>query len=186
MPSPLPSAMVRRFTQPGVILVAIILTGAMGLVGGFRQLRSQVLSPFTITPTANQGAALGASAQSQDTDQDGLTDTQELQVYGTSPYVADTDSDSVPDGKEVADGTDPNCPAGTTCAAWTASGSAVAPAETPAPEQPAAPTTQTLTPEQLRAALIQSGVPAEQVNSLTDEQLQAAWQAALQQAGASQ
>ena len=47
--------------------------------------------------------------------------------------------------------------------------------------QPADTTAIDMTPQQLRDALIQGGLPADQVSSLTDEQLQQAWQAALQQ-----
>ncbi len=53
--------------------------------------------------------------QETDTDGDGISDWQELNVYHTSPYLADTDSDGVPDNIEIARGTDPNCPEGQTC-----------------------------------------------------------------------
>lgn len=43
-----------------------------------------------------------------DTDGDGLTDTDETEVYGTDPANADTDGDGLSDGDEVfIDGTDP-------------------------------------------------------------------------------
>ncbi|GMV92383.1 MAG: hypothetical protein AMXMBFR82_21610 [Candidatus Hydrogenedentota bacterium] len=43
-----------------------------------------------------------------DTDGDGLTDTEETDVYGTDPANADTDGDGLSDGDEVLiDGTDP-------------------------------------------------------------------------------
>ena len=183
MTSPLMNALVRRFTQPGVILVAIVLTGVMGLIGGFRQLQSQIFAPFEITPPANQGVAGSDLAQFQDTDQDGLIDSQEQQL-GTNPFNPDSDSDGITDGQEVTNGTDPNCLAGTDCSAWQASGSVVSPTPPPddsAVEQPADTTAIDMTPQQLRDALIQGGLPADQVSSLTDEQLQQAWQAALQQ-----
>jgi hypothetical protein len=37
-----------------------------------------------------------------DTDNDGITDTDELQIYGTEPNIADTDGDGLNDGSEVA------------------------------------------------------------------------------------
>lgn len=42
-----------------------------------------------------------------DSDQDGLSDLEELTVYGTNPNDPDTDADGVPDGQEILDGTNP-------------------------------------------------------------------------------
>lgn len=42
-----------------------------------------------------------------DTDEDGLTDDDEVNVFGTDPEVFDTDGDGVGDGDEVEAGTDP-------------------------------------------------------------------------------
>ncbi len=43
-----------------------------------------------------------------DTDNDGLLDYDEINVYHTSPINQDTDDDKVNDGTEVAIGSDPN------------------------------------------------------------------------------
>ena len=51
----------------------------------------------------------------KDTDGDGITDLDEINVTKTSPYLADSDSDSVPDGEELRLGTDPLCPEGQDC-----------------------------------------------------------------------
>lgn len=53
--------------------------------------------------------------RSIDTDKDSLSDYDELQVYKTSPYLADSDSDGINDSQEIANGTDPNCPKGQEC-----------------------------------------------------------------------
>ncbi len=42
-----------------------------------------------------------------DADDDGLTDLVEATEWLTNPYASDTDEDGRPDGREVADGTDP-------------------------------------------------------------------------------
>jgi hypothetical protein len=42
-----------------------------------------------------------------DTDGDGLTDAQEVRLYGTNPNKPDTDDDGLADGLEVALGTSP-------------------------------------------------------------------------------
>ncbi len=86
------------------------------------QLKKTITGPFAYqggnesqsadTLTSNSEAALKA----KDTDGDGLSDYDELYVYQTSPYLADSDSDGIPDGEEVKRGTDPNCPEGRNCA----------------------------------------------------------------------
>jgi hypothetical protein len=55
------------------------------------------------------------AAQRLDSDNDGLYDDDETNIYGTKPDVADTDGDGDDDGLEVYNGTDPLTPAG--CAA---------------------------------------------------------------------
>lgn len=51
----------------------------------------------------------------KDTDKDGLNDYDELNLYGTSPYLEDSDSDGYLDSEEVKSSNDPNCPVGRSC-----------------------------------------------------------------------
>ena len=51
------------------------------------------------------GPATGSGAT--DTDGDGLSDYDEINLYGTDPTLSDTDGDGTDDGTEVAQGTDP-------------------------------------------------------------------------------
>jgi hypothetical protein len=115
-----------------------------------------------------------------------LNDEMELQVYGTSPYVADFDSDGVPDGQEVAAGTNPTCAAGTSCDPLAVTGAGASATTTTQVTTPEVPEAAQATPEQLRQLLVQAGLDSEQVNSLTDAELAAAWQSAVQQAGGTQ
>jgi hypothetical protein len=63
--------------------------------------------------TDGQEAALGTRAGTRDGDDgfddhgDGLSDYDEVFIYGTDPQRQDTDGDGVHDGKEVRDGTNP-------------------------------------------------------------------------------
>ncbi len=43
-----------------------------------------------------------------DSDGDGLSDADEINIYDTDPYNSDSDFDDMPDGWEVAGGTNPN------------------------------------------------------------------------------
>ena len=50
-----------------------------------------------------------------DSDEDGISDWDEENVYQTSPYLPDSDSDGVDDKVEIVNNQDPNCPKGKTC-----------------------------------------------------------------------
>lgn len=109
--------------KAGVAFLAIF--GASALILWAVQFKSglQVTEPLTTEELAKLQQARGggndtdtaAQLRSQDTDKDGLNDYDELYVYGTSPYLEDSDSDKVLDKKEVERGTDPNCPQGKIC-----------------------------------------------------------------------
>jgi len=53
--------------------------------------------------------------QAMDTDKDGLSDYDEIYIYKTSPYLADTDSDGYLDKEEIDTNHDPLCPVGQDC-----------------------------------------------------------------------
>lgn len=58
--------------------------------------------------TNDQEAAIGTNARKADTDGDGLSDGDEVNIYHTNPLLVDTDGDGMSDGDEIAAGTDPN------------------------------------------------------------------------------
>ncbi len=167
------------------------------------KLRGDIINPLYggIDPNSLQSASqtIDADAQmkSQDTDLDGLNDWDELNIYKTSPYLADSDSDSTNDREEVEKGTDPNCAAGKICGAaleqntstpaiTTDSNLSVTPTSTATPETSnnAALTSEekealkkiigaSNDPAVLRSFLLQSGADSEYINSLSDADLQA-------------
>ena len=60
------------------------------------------------TPAGTSEAGAAALVSSGDSDNDGLTDAEEIDVYGTDPDDADSDNDNLLDGVEVLTlGTDP-------------------------------------------------------------------------------
>jgi hypothetical protein len=65
--------------------------------------------------TLEQDVEKAEALKVKDTDGDGLTDYDEMYVYGTSAYLADSDSDGFSDKQEIDSGNDPNCPSGQTC-----------------------------------------------------------------------
>ncbi|MCX6980578.1 MAG: choice-of-anchor D domain-containing protein [Verrucomicrobia bacterium] len=58
--------------------------------------------------TTAQETTLGTDPLKVDTDGDGISDGDEVNIYHTNPLLVDTDGDGIPDGAEIAAGTDPN------------------------------------------------------------------------------
>ena len=64
--------------------------------------------PLTSNPTQEDTDGDGeGNACDADDDNDGLSDSDEVNLHNTNPLIADTDRDGVNDGDEVAAGTDP-------------------------------------------------------------------------------
>ena len=92
---------------------ALIMTSDVVVTDGELNIRflHQVRNPLVsaIEVIGNDGPIPGDDPN-LDTDGDGLTDNQELDLYGTDPDLMDTDGDGLHDGEEVALGTDPLIP----------------------------------------------------------------------------
>jgi hypothetical protein len=90
--------------------------------------------------TASQEAELGTDPALFDTDEDGLSDGDEVLNIGTSPLLPDTDGDGVLDGDEVLQGTNPLDPNSVLAGTNAAVDVPVAEPDAQAPEEaPAAP-----------------------------------------------
>lgn len=72
-----------------------------------------IVEPMTIVDSDQDGLTddeerlLGTDPNASDTDNDGLSDREELKVYNTNPLNADTDGDGYKDGDEVKNGYNP-------------------------------------------------------------------------------
>lgn len=100
-----------------LLLLFAILTISLGTL----QLRNTIYGPFVVRlsnesdPAASLLSNETLRLQQIDTDQDGLTDYEELSFYETSPYLPDTDSDGIDDKVEIDRGTNPLCVEGSAC-----------------------------------------------------------------------
>ncbi len=103
-----------------------IVFGLIALIFGGWRIVNTIRSPFVIDQNQllaqqqvqdsveNQIKDL-AALRAKDTDNDGLSDYDEIYIYGTSAYLEDTDSDGYADKLEIETGNNPTCPAGQKC-----------------------------------------------------------------------
>lgn len=109
-----------------VAFVLLLFLGLGGVYFGFRSFSANIRRPMDLqiakylkgekfTTSSEREAKELEASKTRDTDGDGLTDYDELQVYKTSPYLSDSDSDNFDDKTEVFSGNDPNCPNDTDC-----------------------------------------------------------------------
>ena len=157
----------------------------IAIVFGFVRLSNNLhlsfISDGAVTAPTSDALLEATKQRITDTDVDGLSDWDELNTYGTSPYLADSDSDGVVDSEEIKNNTDPNCPVGKVCGtSLTPPGATAATAPEAVAEQPAtAPADENLTPDEIRAVLKQGGVTDEQLQGATDADLQQLFEEAI-------
>ncbi len=162
--------------KAGVIILAAAGVLVLGL--GFWSISYKIRSPFFLRAVDNK--LLGADTipdLTKDTDGDNLSDWEETNIYHASPYLADTDSDGIPDGVEVQNGADPNCPEGKICGASDLTNPSAAAivnppvAETIPPDNSAIMLPANPTPAQIRDLLKQSGMSDADLKKLDDKAL---------------
>lgn len=162
----------------GVFAIAAITLGLLHINQG-------IIRPITFEAaddTLEVGKELSedetyAELSSKDTDNDGLNDYEELHVFGTSPYLTDTDGDNIEDATEIQNGGDPNCPEGRTCGvvldeprteeSVVGSKGAGAFLNVKDPKE--------VTPDLLRKAFLEGGVASEDLDQMDDEMLMQLW-----------
>lgn len=172
--------------KAAVIFLAIF--GVTAVILWIMQFRSGLV--INKPTPQQQPQAQQVDLQKQDTDQDGLSDYDELYFYNTSPYIEDTDSDGISDKSEIDAGQDPNCPTGQNCFASSefssqSDGSSKS-NNMPKAQVPNTQASQTFSPDQeqimnvlsgqadadiLRQFLGSAGMSSEMLEGISDEQL---------------
>jgi hypothetical protein len=180
-------------------LLFVIVCGFGALILGGQYLWTHMASPFVITYTgprlltgAEEQSAEIAAQKKTDTDADGVNDYDEINIYKTSPYLNDSDSDGLFDGAEITAGQDPLCGQGETCedeadnvvlpggsAALDAEGAELQ-ARAQALEAAMRELT-TLPAAEVRTLLIDSGGDAAVINAMSDDEVIALYQEILVQ-----
>lgn len=179
-----------REHRAGAWMLLVIGIAALGL--GIFQFRNSIFSPFDLESDYRTEEELEqerlAALKGKDTDLDGVTDFDEQYVFGTSPYLDDSDSDGIDDKTELEQGTNPNCPEGKECGPL---GEEFFAAEDAFRLDPVIPEPQedlelietmlNPTPDQIRQLLLDSGVPKADIDAFDDEALTSLYQESLRE-----
>lgn len=183
-------------------VIALAVLGLVAVGFGFYQVYASVYDTFkkqgnikSVSEANEESTIAGLKytlmLQDKDSDKDGLNDYDEQYIYGTSPYVADTDSDGISDRTELEQGTDPLCHKLQDCTGGSitipATRTTALEAEVNVPVVPEAPTDKpalpadvaaelnNVTPAEIRSFLKESGFPEAQLEGITDDQLMVTW-----------
>lgn len=168
------------FVVPKNQVSFFLIIGLIALIFGSWRIINTIKSPFQIdrskllaqsqvqNSVEDQIKSL-TELRTKDTDNDGLSDYDELYVYGTSPYLEDSDSDSYFDKLEIETGNDPLCPAGQKCLvdSQTVTTSSQAKVTTEALIDP-----YKISPTEIRQLLINSGLDQATLDEIDDASLQ--------------
>lgn len=188
----------QRLSKPQKYAVVILAILAVAIVVFWVwQMNNKIRAPYNYNqgqekPVVETPSDVDTLLRDRDTDQDGLSDYDEIYVYKTSPYLEDTDSDGLTDRQEVVGSSDPNCPQGKNCGAQALE--IILPLDEPSensqPEETVSPVSERIDLEKalsgeidgatLRQLLISTGsATAEDLKAISDEDLLSSYQAAL-------
>ncbi len=197
----------QEFTREQKFGYAVVIAcGVLAVTFGMFYMVKHVKAPFIISYTGDKlltgddaKAAEVAAQKAADTDGDTVSDYDEANIYGSSPYLTDTDSDGTSDNVEIANNMDPACAKGAACEdgsdtivpgssiddgmvgdsiAATGAEAAAAQAKTEQLAQITAALSN-LTPEEIRTTLIDAGADKAQVDAMTDDQVRSVYQSAI-------
>ena len=97
--------------QSLILLISLFL---ISIIASYFSLKTSIYGPFKkekINPLTEKNPL--EDFQKKDTDRDGLSDFDEQYLYGTSIYLADSDSDGFSDKEEIEAKSNPNDPRST-------------------------------------------------------------------------
>ncbi len=166
-----------------LLFVIVAVVGIGSLVWGIWRFNTSIKTPFLAkkgNTVANENdISKLVNLQNQDTDEDGLSDYDEVYVYKTSVYLKDTDSDGYEDKTEINSNHDPNCPAGQNCGlpeSSAGSGTTASTGDAIADQLLSG----SMTPNQVRALLLESGSMSQaDLDKIDDQTLMEVFQEAV-------
>jgi len=152
------------------ILGIFAVVGIASLIFGFLYFRENIRSPFrnfypdyNIQTAEQQQSEELLALKTLDSDGDTLMDYDEIYQYNTSRFLADTDSDGLSDSEEIKNNTNPLCPEGKTCISAATNTNTIGNTNIL--------DLNSLTAEQLKELLKQSGATDEELSQINDDEL---------------
>jgi len=200
------------------VLFLLFVVSILGVSFGFKSFPATLSRPFEVQLASYTGVDFKTLSQQEeeeiarqkaaDTDNDGLTDYDELYIYKTSPYLSDSDSDGFDDKTEIFSSNNPNCPEGKDCAGASVSSETISGADTGNEgsnilssvfnlssgslggvtfdsTQDIQDFLAKMSPEEIRSMLISQGVSKDVVDQMTDEQIKQLLSETIKEAAAS-
>ncbi|MEK7580204.1 MAG: thrombospondin type 3 repeat-containing protein [Patescibacteria group bacterium] len=172
--------------KDGIILFGLVLFSISILITGYFKIKSAIYKPFAVKTNVSveQLKYILKSQQDKDTDNDGITDWQEENLYGTSKYLADSDGDGFTDKAEIEAKSHPLDPASTpnNVDSYFPDNTAVQPIDLNIPRSEQ--NIDNLTPDQIREILItQGGMSKDEVDNIDDETLKKMYNETKQETG---
>jgi len=170
-------------TKERIFSIFLIFLCFAALSFSFLKIRGEIRKPFfRFSPKKREKSSLEQilTLKNKDTDQDGLSDSEETYIYKTSPYLEDTDGDGYSDKTEVENKTDPLCPAGQVCqgriesSETGASGSGIGNSEILQEEASL---------EEIRQMLSKTGIDKETLEKIDDQTLKELYQETIKETG---
>jgi len=181
---------IRSFSNsPKLWWSLVLLVSFSAIIIGSWKIVKNIKSPFQLADDSSVTSNITVKDEldklvelrQKDSDQDGLSDYDELYIYNTSPYLEDTDSDGYLDKIEIETGNDPNCPAGENCLLEEEGGKLASPGVTLEEDKNNVVDFFQLDPGNLRALLISQGMDPEVLKTVDDQTLQQLYQEALKE-----
>lgn len=190
------------FTREQKVGYALVVAcGVLAVIFGMFYLVSHLHRPFILSYSGRhvlssdeKMAQQVAEQQRSDTDEDGMSDYDELYIYESSPYLADTDSDGLNDDVEIMSNGDPNCAVGAACedetnetrqedSPFTDEAAEAAAAAQAAADQYTAiqAMLENLSVGEIRSILIESGADTAQIEAMSDAEIQSLYETVLDQ-----
>lgn len=158
------------------VFIFLIFLAIFTLLFGFLKIKESIEGPFRVAKKSEivlTNEEIQKILASKDTDQDGLSDSDEIFKYRTSIYLADSDSDGYNDKEEVEAGSDPTNPESTPLK------KVAEKKEEFLPKQE----TKEPSPAEIREFLIRAGLDRETVEKVDDETLKKLYNETVKETG---